>query len=196
MIPEICRVDTEFILQSVRQPNDQTKVYCAVLPELELIRWHHADEDFCAKKLFGRSPHVKGAVITDSSGYQAFIIWTRDWRINNGALAGRLDVLRLVILSNAAPDNREVMVSSLLYAAVMEANEWNVEEIQIWNQTDLILKAAQSYFDKDNLEVVTQRPDNESVACLAWYGNWNIGRTLQNVPNNVDWVANEKYCWC
>lgn len=80
-------------------------------------------------------------------------------------------------------------IAALFRFAREEARQWNMADVEIWNPSELTVKAVKSL--DPEAEVVHR--DKESIASLMWYGERpNDGP----VTNYVDWLANEKYGWC
>src|ERR1700753_3112119 len=105
-----------------------TRCMVGILPGLEIMRWHHAEENFSAKELFGRTPNIKGARIRHSTGRSAFAIWYKYWWKSgpNGEMDGRMFIIRLVADHEAEKSESEGMIAALLHAAMTEAISWNI----------------------------------------------------------------------
>jgi hypothetical protein len=190
----VCQWDSANILSSMKNKKVDGKIRVTILVELELIQWHHAKEDFDSHYFFQQDPDVKGAYIrTPGDSMDGAIIWTREWSERNGILKGCMYILRLFV--NGDSHTKQFgTIHSLLRAAVLEARRWQIDEVQIWNPDNLILEAAKQNFSESQLEIIREPPDDR-IACLAWYGG-NIYGNEKVTPDDIIWLANEKYCYC
>lgn len=111
-----------------------------------------------------------------------------------------LHILRLVVeehgLFNLEGGSNDVdlkeyipAITALFALARKEATAWNMEDVQIWNPTDVTVAAVRAL---DSEAQVVDR-DVESIASLMWYGE-----KVKEGPVNgwIDWLGNEKYGWC
>lgn len=193
-IPELCKVDEELIRERMLRDKSE-KPAVAILPDNRTIEWHHAREDFVANEILGKKPTIKGAV-AGPEGERVWCYWTR---VFSKAEPNVLHILRLVIenpeFEDFSPANPEQTgsakdssttkaIAAVLAAAQLQAAEWDMKEVQIWNPTSTTLAAAQIL---DSHAAVVHR-DEESIASLLWYG--------QGSWEDVVWVGNEKYGWC
>jgi GNAT superfamily N-acetyltransferase len=197
-LPDLCRLDEQFIRQRFAKSRSEERTEVAFLPDVETMRWHHAREEFLAKELFDRYPDIKGAM-TGEPGSRVWCYWTRVYTNPQEDAPNTLHILRLVVedenFSDFAPatqggvdksrDSPVVRsIAALFAAAQSEATKWNMKEVQIWNPTSTTLAAAQVL----ESTAAVQHREKESIASLRWYGeeSWE----------NVDWICNEKYGWC
>lgn len=164
------------------------------------MRWHHAREDFAAKVILGKIPEVKGAYVHCNDGSRVWCVWSRFFG-NNSKDSNTLVILRLVIEGEedlnpssrvtkqdtyikSLDENKIHAVAVVLRAAQIEASQWDMNEVQVWNPTSLTIGAAQEILP--SVEVIHR--DEDSIASLRWHGSGDA--------SNVEWLGNEKYGWC
>ncbi|RFU32067.1 hypothetical protein B7463_g4244, partial [Scytalidium lignicola] len=185
---ELCSLDEKNIVKTLEQaPNEKTHV--ALIPDYDTMRWHHEREEFVTKLLFGSSPSVKGA-IAGSPGSRVWAIWTRGYygKLDDPKAVNSLYILRHVIEDESKEKEKETAenLKAVLAVAQDEANTWKCKHVQLWNPGEwvkgLVREAGVEFRDVDR--------DAESIASLFWYGEGN-GKV-----DEIDWVANEKFCWC
>ncbi|MCJ1476767.1 hypothetical protein MMC13_005436 [Lambiella insularis] len=193
----LCDTDEMWIRESiVRFEKDGPDTRVALIPDVNTMQWHHAREEFTAKKVLGRWPDVKGVLIDGGPGKLVWAIWTRTFAAKESENV--LHILRLVVqgesefgaenhmnesdLNGNTPHTVAVRaVEAVLRAARREAGRWGMRTVEIWNPAPIVVKAAQSILH----ETTVVERDEESIASLMWYG-----------PGEVEWVENEKYGWC
>ncbi|KAF2723916.1 hypothetical protein K431DRAFT_10123 [Polychaeton citri CBS 116435] len=197
-LPELCTLDERTIRQRLAKQDSSGKTTVALIPDYRTMAWHHAREDFIAEDLFQRSISVRGA-ITGESGKRVWCYWTRVWPNPSEGGVDTLHILRLGIEDLEFSDfhaasNEQAgrlhgiyvtrAVAALFTAALTEAKNWGMKQIQLWNPTSTSL-AASRILDKN---VLVEHREEESITSLQWYGegNWQ----------DVDWLCNEKYGWC
>ena len=196
-------------------PSRSKKTRVALIPDGPTIAWHHAREEFVAEELKLEDPEIKGAIMGDKAGGRAWIIWTRTFngdpckKYDEGNV---LNVLRIVVeeeddivredlgdlteaatsdhsplLANGTRSETSVqLVASLLVAAQQEAAKFHLAEVQAWNPTQTVVRAAKLAYPE--VAAVVNR-ESQSIASLKWYGG---GPALEE----VEWIGNEKYGWC
>ncbi|KAK6417364.1 hypothetical protein LTR95_017354 [Oleoguttula sp. CCFEE 5521] len=199
----LCNAD-EALLRSRLAKLSSSKATVALLPDLRTFDWHHAREDFIAKKLHSRNPEIKGAIVGTEEGKRAWCIWTKVWTNPSEKADDTLHILRLVVEDavydsfaaagsstsesqvngNAGKDNVVQQICALLVAAQHEAKAWDMQHVELWNPTALALKAANAVIPET--KVVAR--EKESICSLRWYG--------EGSGEDVDWVCSEKFGWC
>jgi hypothetical protein len=200
-LADLCSIDEKLVRKSMLRGSGCGQVSVALVPDIATIRWHHSREEFVGKELHGKIPDIKGAIVGTEPGKRVWCYWNRMF-YNPDPQASKentLHILRLVIeergmftwerASTDADLSQFVPAITALFAkAQIEAAEWNMEEVEIWNPTDATVKAAQSLYPE--AKVVDRETD--SIASLMWYGERiNDGP----VADYVDWLGNEKYGW-
>ena len=197
-LEELCRADEAHLRQSLgdRGAGDY-QVKLAYLPTADVMRWHHAREEFLASRLQGRMPKTKGALVYLPCGKRVWMIWTRTFQRDE--VDNTLFILRAVVEGahplavfpkpngdwEASADGTHVMaLAACLDAARKEAEAWNMSRVEVWNPSPCVLSAARIC----EPAVKIQDRDKESIASLLWYGP----------PRHADiqWVCNEKFAWC
>lgn len=196
-LPALCSLDQTLLRQKISHHNPSTRV--ALIPDIETIQWHHAREEFAAKEVFNKTPHVKGAISEGPKGERAWCIWTHTF--GSKPESTTLHILRLVIeaeqdigrqVSKSASTNGADAkstgavraVAAVLLAAQREAEVWGMHHVELWNPSPVTVVAAREVLP--GAEIVDR--DEESIASLRWSG--------EGSGEEVDWVGNEKYGWC
>lgn len=187
-LPPLCALDEQYIRQELSNIKDD-RVRVALIPDYDTMVWHHMRENFMTKKLFGRSPTVKGA-IAGESGSRVWAVWTRMYTglLDKSDSENILHILRLVIENDSAQEtaaNAEKL-KSILEVAQREAKEWRSGHVELWNPTPYVRSLVQS-LAVEHSEVEREK---DSIASLRWYGHGSGG------VENIEWVGNEKHGWC
>ena len=182
----------------------QSDIQVALIPDVQTMQWHHAREEFAAKEVLNRTPEIKGAIVKCETGQRIWCIWTRTF--GNEESGNTLHILRLVIegeeepgrqgpqtppppqdtVNNNSSREQALCAAAVLYAAQQEAADWNMNDVQLWNPTPLLVLAAK---ELQPTATVIDR-DEESITSLRWHG-----REIE-AGSNVQWIGNEKYGWC
>jgi GNAT superfamily N-acetyltransferase len=202
-IQALCEQDETLIRQALKSSQDG-KSYVFLIPDHAQMQWHHAREDFLTRKILGRQPKVRGAII-GKPGHRIWAVWTRSFYgpIESPASGNTLHILRLVIEDaisentssnqNGGPthDTRVFVEQTQKLKAVIEiaqaqVAEWNLLHIELWNPTPLV----QALVEKTNLQHSRVERQTDSIPCLMWYGEGN------GKADEVEWVGNEKFGWC
>lgn len=176
---ELLRKDSE---------NSPNKVIVGIAPDFDHYLWHWAREEFYAEKLFPDSrmdpPVIKGAGV-DAAG--VYCTWNR----NFGEIPqeNTLFILRWVYDEPTSPAETQAKIeamAAILRRAQFEAHQWNMQRVEFWNPTPLMLKAVAMV---DPTADVVHR-EKSSIASLKWNG------AEHGLGNDVEWRWNEKYAWC
>jgi len=88
-------------------------------------------EDFVTKKLFGTSPHIKGAsCIFGESRITAF--WTRSYYgpLDDPKSGNTLYILRLIVDSEGDADRNTKCLKAILQLAQREAHAWQSQQVE------------------------------------------------------------------
>ena len=211
-LPQLCLLDETLLLKQIAQfpPSSGPSTRAAIIPDVAIMQWHHAREEFAANETLGRDPEVKGAIVSLGPGNhnKVWAIWTRTF--GSEASNNKLHILRIVIegeyesaaSSEHSPhgprtlDERTIQAAaSILFAAQKEAARWDMQAVEIWNPSLLIVRAARELVP--GAEVVHREED--SIASLMWYGDGEANegkRKGERQVAEVEWVGNEKYGWC
>ena len=158
----------------------------AIAPDFSHMSWHWAREEFyaailCAGKGF---PRVKGA---GAPSRRVFLCWNRKFDSNNNDCT--LHILRAQYEEPVSSEERQAVVDGLagaLRRAQVEAHEWGMDHVEIWNPSPIMQEAAKLLDDKAK-EV---HRDSYGITSLKWGGKeFGLGE-------DVDWCWNERYAWC
>lgn len=205
-LDELCRTDELSIRKAMKEPSS-SKTRVAIIPNADHMAWHHLREDFICTKIFGKAPHIKGA-IAGRPGQRVWAIWTRSY---GGSIASSahntLHILRFVIeddtaastVSLQAPDtaadqksldDMAAKVEAVLQIARKEAAEWKLSHVELWNPTALVLELV-GRIEGDHKTVDRALFDSDqSIPALLWFGDGKGG------VEELEWIGNEKYGWC
>ncbi|CBX92749.1 hypothetical protein IAQ61_005886 [Plenodomus lingam] len=98
-LEELCKIDVAALRRSLQSRPKGSKAAVALTPDIDTIRWHHAREEFVGMELHGKTPKIKGAMVTTGEGKRVWCYWTRMWYNPNTAEAkgNTLHILRLAI---------------------------------------------------------------------------------------------------
>lgn len=184
-IEALCILDESRIRKELSE-NKDSRIQVALIPEHDVFAWHHLREEFMTRKIFGKTPEIKGAV-AGALGSRVWAIWTRSFYGPIVPESGNaLHLLRLVIEDNTSSDQNAEQLKSILQLAQAEALEWKASEVQFWNPTETV----KELMHKTGLEWKEEDRQEESITSLMWYGEGS-GKS-----DEIAWVANEKYGWC
>jgi len=197
-LAELCQLDENWLRKEIGRPQiSGSRTRIALVPDLKTMQWHHAREEFAAEEILGRKAEIKGAYTKTDAGDQIWCIWTRTF--GSDEAGNTLNVLRLVMegeeicrSDGAEPTNLDTSsqkkvegAAAVLRAAQLQAAEWNMKDVQIWNPTPLTVLAAREV--EPTSEIIHR--EEESIASLRWHGVDPEERF------RVQWVGNEKYAW-
>lgn len=198
-LAELCKLDEKWLRKEIRRPQiSEPKIRVALIPDVKTMQWHHAREEFAAEHMLGKEAKIKGAYSKTDEGDQIWCVWTRTF--GNDDAGNTLNILRLVIECEKFCDSDGVEPTSLststqkkvqgvaavLSAAQLQAAEWDMKNVQIWNPTPLTILAAREV--EPTSEAIHR--DKESIASLRWHGK------DPEEGSRIQWVGNEKYGWC
>ncbi|KAI5785500.1 hypothetical protein DFH27DRAFT_261031 [Peziza echinospora] len=160
----------------------------AFVPTYDVMRWHHAREEYVGHHLTGKTPIVKGAIATESQ--KRWCIWTRTFN-NLDESCKTLYVLRMVDEEEGCrepekEDGRIDEIAGLLEAAQTQAAIWGLTEVVVWNPSRRVVEAAKRLM---GTAVPVVDRDEDSITSLRWTGPDGPDATIQ-------WDLNEKFSWC
>ncbi|KAI1478358.1 hypothetical protein F4774DRAFT_165363 [Daldinia eschscholtzii] len=203
----LCQRDEQLLKDKLtRTARETRRTSVAFAPDHDTLRWHLYRDDFISSILFKTTspqetnsnssvaPFIRGA-IAGPEGRRVWAVWSRNYG-GNGAPADNIDknklyILRLVIEPEAseetnespAEDIREAF-TAVMQVALKEASRWHLGQVNLWNPSPTVKKLI----DRSGLRHRWVERDEDSIPSMMWYGDENV--------RNVEWVANEKYCWC
>ena len=198
-LPELCDLDEKWLRKGIEQSqNCESKVLVALVPDVKTMQWHHAREEFAGKELFDMHPDRKGAYAETETGDRVWCIWTRTFGSTESG--NTLNILRFVIegeqifcstqansLSHGVFNDAKIQTgAAILRAAQLEAANWKMNDVQLWNPTSTTISAAQVL--ESSCHVIHR--DEESIASLRWHG------VDPQDQDKIEWIGNEKYGWC
>ncbi|KAK6948609.1 hypothetical protein Daesc_010379 [Daldinia eschscholtzii] len=203
----LCQRDEQLLKEKLaRTARETRRTSVAFAPDHDTLRWHLYRDDFISSILFKTTspretnsnssvaPFIRGA-IAGPEGRRVWAVWSRNYG-GNGAPADNVDknklyILRLVIEPEAseetnespAEDIREAF-TAVMQVALEEASRWHLGQVNLWNPSPTVKKLI----DRSGLRHRWVERDEDSIPSMMWYGEEDV--------RNVEWVANEKYCWC
>ncbi|KAI1209832.1 uncharacterized protein F4807DRAFT_460123 [Annulohypoxylon truncatum] len=199
---QLCEVDEKLLReQMLRKAKETNRTCVAFAPDHDTMRWHLYRDDFIASILFKSSPgptnvssSIKGALAGTQEGRRVWAVWSRNYYGGSGKPTDNVEkntlyILRLVIESEASEGENpsEDVVESftaVMRIALREAATWNLGKVDLWNPSPLV----KALIERSALQHRPVERDAESIPSMMWYGAEDI--------HNIEWVANEKYCWC
>ncbi|KAK1982543.1 hypothetical protein LZ30DRAFT_781237 [Colletotrichum cereale] len=170
-VPAFCDRDVDLLRKKLANLPADGKTHAAFAPSGEQMLWHFARDAFMARELVGRDVVRRGAATADG---KAWLYWDHDFREN------KLKVLRV----GGDPD---ADVTALLHAAVLEAADWGLAKVLVWNPDDGVSASAKRVSDRSEgaVRVVFDERSDGSIPSLRWKGD-----------GELVWEDNEYYAWC
>ncbi|KAI8962319.1 hypothetical protein F5Y11DRAFT_195758 [Daldinia sp. FL1419] len=200
----LCQRDENLLKEKLLRIAHETRhTSVAFAPDHDTLRWHLYRDDFIASILFKTTspqeptnpPFVKGA-LAGPDGRRVWAVWSRNYHGGSGAPADHVDkntlyILRLVIESEQSESENETpsedirqAFNAVIQAALREAKRWHLGKVDLWNPSPV----AKKLIDGSGLRHRWVERDADSIPSMMWYGDEDV--------RNIEWVANEKYCWC
>lgn len=158
----------------------------AIAPDFSHMSWHWAREEFYANIFCPEKgpPRVKGAGVPSRN---VFLCWNRKYDSKTDDYT--FHILRALYQEPVSPEERQAVAEGLagaLRRAQVEAYEWGMDHVEIWNPSPIMLEAVALVDDKAK-EV---HRDSYGITSLKWGGKeFGMGE-------DVDWCWNERYAWC
>ncbi|KAL0937643.1 GNAT family [Colletotrichum truncatum] len=170
-VPALCEKDTESLRKKLESLPDDGKTHVAFAPSAAQALWHFTRDGFMAKELVGREVVNRGAITADG---KAWVYWDHDFREK------KLKVLRVA-------GDPEADVTALLHAAVLEASDWGLAKVLVWNPDEGVSASAKTVSDRTDgaVRVVFDERLDGSIPSLRWKGQ-----------GEAVWEDNEYYAWC
>ncbi|KAM5476950.1 hypothetical protein MauCBS54593_000221 [Microsporum audouinii] len=172
--------------QKLKEASKGSKAVVAFPPDFAHMSWHWARDEFYSRILRPEKGEilVKGAAVPSRN---VFMTWNRKYGATQKD--STLYILRTQYEEPASAAERQATVEALaavLQRARAEAQEWNVDHVEIWNPSALVKEAI---LTADSKAVEVHR-EKDSIPCLKWDGS------KYEYGDNVDWMWNERYGWC
>lgn len=184
-VPSLCVKDVAALTELLSRPHPSVDTRIAFVPDYQTMEWHWTREEFVApmlRKHMDIKPEIKGAITADG---KRWFLWNRDF----GKGTSQLYILRYVNLSRSLSDvDEENHVARLFRAAGIEAQKWGLQKVIMWNPNEICVRAARRVAGPA-ARVVDRETDSICSAMMH-------SRQQGSGPEEVDWVANEKYAWC
>jgi len=184
-VPSLCVKDVAALTELLSRPHTSANTRIAFVPDYQTMEWHWTREEFVApvlRKHMDIEPEIKGAIAADG---KRWFLWNRDF----GKKSSQLFIIRYVNLSRSLSDvEEENHVSKLFRAAGIEAHKWGLKKVTMWNPDEICIRAARRVAGPA-ARVVGRETD--SICSVMMHP-----KQQGSGPEDVDWVANEKYAWC
>ncbi|KAI1394008.1 uncharacterized protein F4822DRAFT_33509 [Hypoxylon trugodes] len=202
-LESLCAQDEQLLREKIlRSAKETGRTSVAFAPDHDTLRWHLFREDFIAAILFKSTPQqadvmtcIKGA-LAGSEGRRVWALWSRNYYGGKGSPADNvakntLYILRLVI----EPEEKEekegepsedilTAFTAVMQTALREAKTWHLGKVDLWNPTPVVKRLI----ERSGLQHGWVDRDEESIPSMMWYGDEDV--------REIEWVVNEKYCWC
>lgn len=186
----LCHLDEKLLRTTMARRTEQLlstgkKACAALMPELDQMLWHLMREDFMTKQIFGATPTVRGAMVGEP-GQRIWAVWTRGYYGGLEKIEGNTFHILRVVVEDESCDEQYVAdgFKAIIEIAQEQAAQWRSFDIQMWNPSPLLKKAA----EKSGLGFELVDREKDSIASLMWYDD--------EPTSAVEWVANEKFSWC
>jgi len=200
----MCDLDTATMKRSLREEKrvlkqeklshgpEDVRVF-SFNPSYEQIHWHLTREEYKATALSKTIPQIKGAMV----GQSAWMYWSHDFSANELQIM-RIAVPNLDLDSESKLDlesSNELEVSyvtSLLHAAIAEAQECGLSKVVLWNPS-IVTKSALLVLDKAysmNLLTVHIEWAKDHIPSMRWKGG------EASKVKETEWHSNQYYGWC
>ncbi len=150
----------------------------------------------------GASDDAKGE---EGKKTRMWAIWTRNYGTDAASNTAKntLYILRLVIDNNnnsnngggstaSDPKALQLAFDAILHGALDAARAWHCGTVHLWNPTPAVAEliagsgVAHRFVDREV----------DSIPSMMWYGADENKNNREEKEEVVDWIANEKYCWC
>ncbi|KAI0401278.1 hypothetical protein F4802DRAFT_619071 [Xylaria palmicola] len=189
-LAQLCRKDESLLRADLtRHARETGRTAFAFAPDRDVFRWHWGREDFIASHVFPGRPasELRGVA-------RMWAIWTRNYGADAASSPDKntLYILRLVIDDGgggggggATPAALRRAFGAIMDSALEAARASHCGTVHLWNPDSVVKNLiaecglAHRFVDRDL----------DSIPSMMWYGP-----NEDNEP--VDWIANEKYCWC
>ena len=183
-LQRLCEEDEAMIRKELTSISSNGKTRMMLVPDLDHMLWHHKKEEFVCDKLFGKQPEIKGVTV-GQPGNRVWAIWThRFYGDPESSSENTLYVLRLVIENQGTAsatdaehgDSQVEQMRAVVQTAQVEAAEWNLHRVMLWDPTPLVLKLV----ERTAIPHRRIERDHEGIASLLWYGEGSGNRTNWN----------------
>ena len=179
-ISVLCDQDVALLEQKFKAGFGDDKTHVAFAPTWAQVAWHFARCQFMAGEMFGREIERRGVITTSGKSWAYF---DHDFREN------KIKILRIVSLHDETSPERDEEIAALLEAAMVEAAEWNLPKVLVWDPDRVYEKAMKMVTDKHKeIDVVFDSREDGSIPSFRWRGGADCGNTV--------WEENHYYCWC
>jgi GNAT superfamily N-acetyltransferase len=181
-MPSLCDLDLRLLTQKFKQlgEHDDGKTHVAFAPSTEQIEWHVTRDVYKAPLLAGREVIHHGAMIGNN-----WLYWEHDYRKN------KLQILRIVTAEGATPEEKSTAIASLLQMALLEAKDWNLPRILVWNPDEHVTAAAKKLGTilSEAVTIVFDEREDGSLPSLRWCPS-------EPLKGEIVWEENFYYAWC
>ncbi|KAI2619062.1 hypothetical protein GGS26DRAFT_584709 [Hypomontagnella submonticulosa] len=191
----LCQRDEQLLGETLlRTARETGRTSVAFAPDHDQMRWHLYRDDFITSILFkSAGPNtIKGALAGTQEGRRVWALWSRSY---HGSIPAKnvdnnkLYILRLFVESEATEgenpsDETLEAFKAVVQMAQREAAAWHLGKIDMWNPTPITKKLI----ERCGIQHRWVDREEDSIPSMMWYGDEDV--------RDIEWVANEKYCWC
>ncbi|KAI0013028.1 hypothetical protein F4779DRAFT_472369 [Xylariaceae sp. FL0662B] len=193
-LPSFCARDEALLrIRVAAAARESGKTSVAFVPEHDALRWHLFRDDFITSTVFPSraataTQNQKGAA-AGVDGRRVWAVWSRNYhRDPEDAGRNTLYILRVVVEDEeaafAGADDVVAAFAAVMRAALREARAWRLGKADLWNPTPVV----RGLIERSGLSHEWVDRDVDSIPSMMWYG--------EEDSSEINWVANEKFCWC
>ncbi|KAI1104062.1 hypothetical protein F4804DRAFT_342053 [Jackrogersella minutella] len=198
-LEELCVRDEQLLReQLLRKARETGRTSVAFAPDHDTLLWHLHRDEFITSILFRSHPQqsgvyssIKGALAGTQEGHRVWAVWSRNYYGGSKTPTDNIDkntlyILRLVVESEGEHLGEDVVEAfkAVMRTALREAGVWHLGKLDMWNPSPAVKKLV----ELSGLQHRWVERDAESIPSMMWYGAED--------SREIEWVANEKYCWC
>ncbi|KAI1079142.1 hypothetical protein F5B20DRAFT_180512 [Whalleya microplaca] len=189
-LPAFCAADEALLrgkLSAAAAESGRTSV--AFAPDHNALRWHLFRDDFITGKLFparARS-EIKGAA-AGVEGRRVWAVWARNYHRDVDVVdKNTLYILRVAVEDEKAAgeggEEATAAFAAVMRTALREAESWRLGKVDLWNPSPVV----RGLIERSGLAHQWVDRDVNSIPSMMWYGKED--------SSEINWVANEKFCW-
>jgi GNAT superfamily N-acetyltransferase len=180
-LPVLCAKDVEALKRHFETLARDGKTHVAFSPSYAQIASQLGWEDLTAELLLQKHISTRGAVTVEG---KSWIYWEHDFRKE------RLQILRIVTSAGDEPQQQVSDIAALLEAALLEATQWGIRHVIMWNPDELLTLGMKAV-GNDHESVVSVIFDERLEKAIPQL-RWKSG---QDATDTV-WEENFAYAYC
>ncbi|KAK2742916.1 hypothetical protein FQN57_005046 [Myotisia sp. PD_48] len=162
------------------------KALIAYPPDFAHMSWHWARDEYYSQCVAPEKGEVKvkGASVPSR---RVFMTWNKKY--GDTPAGNTLYILKTLYDEPSSPEEKQAVIEALaaiIRRAQVDAYEWNMTKVDMWNPTPLIGEAVKLL---DPAIQIVHR-EHEGIPALKWDG------ASEGLGDEVEWVWNERFGWC